>query len=67
MPDPNQGKKSIIRGKGKEKLRGLRTDSAEVQVSKTISWLLRHGAKSEGLEMRTDGYVRVTDLVSPIS
>lgn len=61
MPDSKPGR-GIIRGNGK--LRGLRTDTKEVQVSKTISWLLRHGAKSEGLDMRPDGYVRVTDLVS---
>lgn len=45
------------------KLRGLEKDSPEVRVSKTLSWLLRHGAKGEGLVMRPDGYVRVTDLV----
>lgn len=45
------------------KLRGLEKDSPEVRLSKTLSWLLRHGAKSEGLSMRADGYVRVVDLV----
>lgn len=45
-------------------LRGQRHDSPEVQLSKTVSWLLRHGAKSEKLPMREDGYVRVRDLVS---
>ncbi|KAJ7134651.1 KptA family-domain-containing protein [Mycena epipterygia] len=47
-----------------EKLRGLPKDSPEVRVSKTLSWILRHGAKSEGLAMRPDGYVRVTDLLA---
>lgn len=46
------------------KLRGHPRDSPEVQLSKTVTWLLRHGAKSQGLPMREDGYVRVTDLVS---
>ncbi|KAF9266733.1 hypothetical protein L218DRAFT_955842 [Marasmius fiardii PR-910] len=46
------------------KLRGLPKDSVEVRVSKTLSWLLRHGAQSEGLKMRPDGYVKVTDLLS---
>ena len=51
-------------GKGGGKpLRGLPKDSPEVRLSKTLSWLLRHGAKSEGLFMRSDGYVRVNDLV----
>jgi 2'-phosphotransferase len=51
-------------GKGGAKLRGLEKDSADVQISKTLSWLLRHGATGEGLSMRKDGYVKVDDLVS---
>ncbi|KAJ6559168.1 KptA family-domain-containing protein [Mycena vulgaris] len=47
-----------------EKLRGLPKDSPDVRVSKTLSWILRHGAKSEGLVMRPDGFVRVTDLLA---
>ncbi|KAJ7459882.1 KptA family-domain-containing protein [Mycena latifolia] len=46
------------------KLRGLPRDSPEVRVSKTLSWILRHGAKSEGLAMRPDGFVKVTDLLA---
>lgn len=45
------------------KLRGRDNDSPEVRTSKTISWLLRHAAENEGLPMRLDGYVRVTDMV----
>ena len=45
------------------KLRGLDKDSPEVRTSKTLSWLLRHGAQGEGLAMRKDGYVKVVDLV----
>lgn len=52
------------RERGPGKLRGQPRDSPEVRMSKTLSWLLRHGAKSEGLKMRPDGYVRVSDLVS---
>lgn len=33
-------------------------------ISRSISWLLQHGAESEGLPMRKDGYVPVKDLVS---
>ncbi|TFY83652.1 hypothetical protein EWM64_g370 [Hericium alpestre] len=47
---------------GKSKLRGLPKDSPEVRVSKTLSWILRHGAKSQGLYMRPDGFVRVSEL-----
>jgi hypothetical protein len=48
---------------GGKALRGRSKDSPEVRLSKTLSWILRHGAKSEGLYMRPDGYVRVSDLV----
>ncbi|KAJ8503063.1 hypothetical protein ONZ45_g11184 [Pleurotus djamor] len=33
------------------------------RVSKTVTWLLRHGGKNEGIDMRTDGFVRVQDLL----
>lgn len=45
-------------------MRGHPRDEEDVRISKTLSWLLRHGAKTEGLNMRTDGYVQVQDLVS---
>ncbi|KII87268.1 hypothetical protein PLICRDRAFT_69694, partial [Plicaturopsis crispa FD-325 SS-3] len=32
-------------------------------MSKKLSWILRHGAESEGLTMRPDGYVRVSELL----
>jgi RNA:NAD 2'-phosphotransferase (TPT1/KptA family) len=38
--------------------------SREVQVSRKISWLLRHGADSEGLKLGKGGYVNVQDAVS---
>ncbi|KAF5353157.1 hypothetical protein D9758_008714 [Tetrapyrgos nigripes] len=50
-------------GQRSAKLRGLPSDSPEVKLSKTLSWLLRHGAKNEGLPMRPDGFVRVDDLL----
>lgn len=51
-------------GKGGTKLRVLREDPPEVRLSKTVTWILQHGAKSEGIFMRPDGAVRVSDLVS---
>ncbi|KAI0077756.1 hypothetical protein K474DRAFT_1642794 [Panus rudis PR-1116 ss-1] len=54
-------------GGGKErgpKLRGLPKDSEEVRISKTLSYILRHGAQKHGLYVRPDGYVRVTDLLA---
>jgi RNA:NAD 2'-phosphotransferase (TPT1/KptA family) len=55
--------KDTRKGGSRGKMRGRPTDSPEVRMSKTLSWLLRHGAKSENLPMRPDGYVRVEDLV----
>jgi RNA:NAD 2'-phosphotransferase (TPT1/KptA family) len=52
--------------RGGKPLRGHPKDSPQVRLSKTLSWILRHGAKSEGLYMRPDGYVRVSDLVRVI-
>jgi RNA 2'-phosphotransferase, Tpt1 / KptA family len=52
-----------LRVEAKKKLKGPATDSFDVKISKTLSWLLRHGAKSEGLDMRPDGYIRVSDVV----
>lgn len=37
----------------------------EVQVSKKMSWLLRHGAEKEGLHLGEGGYISVKDVVSP--
>jgi len=45
---------------------GHGTDTKDVQISRNMSWLLRHGAKKQGLSMRPDGYVRVKDLVSSL-
>lgn len=45
-------------------LKGHGPDTSSVQISKTISRILRHDAKSLGIPMRSDGYVRVQDLVS---
>jgi hypothetical protein len=43
--------------------KGLPKDSPAVRDSKTLAWILRHGAKAEGIAMRPDGYVLVADLV----
>ncbi len=45
------------------KLRGLPKDTPEVRISKTLSYILRHGAQKEGVPIRDDGYVKVADLV----
>ncbi|KAI0085740.1 KptA family-domain-containing protein [Irpex rosettiformis] len=58
-----QGKDQQQKLKGGARPRGLPSDSPELRLSKTVTWVLRHGAASEGLTMRTDGYVRVDDLL----
>lgn len=34
-----------------------------VNLSKALSWLLRHGAKKEGLGIRADGYVNLEEVM----
>lgn len=36
----------------------------EVQLSKLLSYLLRHGAVKEKLNISSDGFVAVNDIVS---
>lgn len=38
----------------------------EVQVSKKLSWLLRHGAEKEGLQLGEGGYISLKDVVGLI-
>ena len=38
-------------------------DDPTVRLSKALSYVLRHGAKKEGISMRTDGYVLLNELV----
>lgn len=35
----------------------------EVQVSKKLSWLLRHGAEKEGLTLGKGGYINLAEVV----
>lgn len=65
---PRKPKQTQREGKqqGSAKHRGLPRDSPEVRLSKSVSWVLRHGARQEGLALRPDGYARVQDLVSGI-
>jgi 2'-phosphotransferase len=39
-------------------------DSPDVAASKTLAYILRHGAEKEGLHIRSDGLVRLDDVVS---
>ena len=38
-------------------------DSREVEVSKNLSYLLRHGAKAEGIQLDEAGWANVADVV----
>lgn len=44
--------------------RGHPRDPPEVRLSKSLSWLLRHGAQTAGLQVRPDGYARVSDVLA---
>lgn len=45
------------------KLRGSPRDNPKTRLSKTLSYVLRHGAEKEGIPIRQDGFVLVNDLV----
>lgn len=36
----------------------------DVKISKSLSYILRHGAVKEGLEISSDGYVKLSDILS---
>jgi len=38
-------------------------DSPDVAASKTLAYILRHGAEKEMLEMRSDGYLKLNEVV----
>lgn len=44
--------------------RGASSMPREVQVSKKLSWLLRHGAEKEGLKLGAGGYINLYEVVS---
>jgi len=39
-------------------------DNEDIQLSKALSWVLRHGAPSIGLNMTTDGYIPVAAILA---
>lgn len=47
-------KKNYYHKKGNDK---------NVQISKALSYLLRHGAEKEKLHIGTDGYVKLDDIL----
>ncbi|KAF8323504.1 KptA family-domain-containing protein [Cantharellus anzutake] len=45
-------------------LRGRPQEPLEVRISKTLSYILRHGAEKEGLKLRPDGYMKVSEILA---
>lgn len=39
-------------------------DSPDVKLSKSLSWILRHGAQKENIPIRHDGYICLKVLMS---
>lgn len=56
--------KEMARGGRGGGSRNPANQSREVQVSRKVSWLLRHGASSEGLKLGKGGYVSVADALN---
>ncbi|KAF7796824.1 hypothetical protein EIP86_008008 [Pleurotus ostreatoroseus] len=50
--------------RAKKKPRGFAHDSPLTRISKTMSYLLRHGAKDHNLQLRPDGFARVDELLA---
>ena len=59
-----EGKSESRGGKRSGGRGGRPADDRETQISKKLSYVLRHGAIKEGLEMDERGFVRVDDIVS---
>ncbi|CAD6567607.1 MAG: hypothetical protein TREMPRED_003746 [Tremellales sp. Tagirdzhanova-0007] len=40
------------------------SDSPQIRTSKTLAYILRHGAEKEGLAIRSDGFVKLKDVLA---
>lgn len=38
-------------------------EDPDVRNSKTLAYILRHGAEKEGLHIRSDGFIKLADVV----
>lgn len=38
-------------------------ETPDVKASKGLAYILRHGAEKEGLHIRSDGYIKLADVV----
>ncbi|GAA99575.1 uncharacterized protein L969DRAFT_47695 [Mixia osmundae IAM 14324] len=57
------GTSSIAQPHAASPLKPGRRDTLEVQQSKALSYILRHGASKEQLKLRPDGFIKVDDLL----
>lgn len=48
---------------GRRRGAGSSEDARSESISRKLSWLLRHGATKEGIQMDEGGWVKVDDLV----
>ena len=62
-PFVSNGDAASSKPRSKRPPRRREDESPDVQISKTLSYILRHGAAKEGLRLRPDGFVRVDELV----
>ncbi|EFP76738.2 uncharacterized protein PGTG_02199 [Puccinia graminis f. sp. tritici CRL 75-36-700-3] len=65
-PPSSQAKPTAINNENNskpKKTRGRPADSPDVTLSKTLSYILRHGALKERLVIRADGCIRLDDLL----
>lgn len=67
-PEPTSLSETNSRGRGRGgRGRGGRSRGEEtpaVRLSRTLSWILRHGANQVGLAMAPDGFVLVEELLA---
>jgi hypothetical protein len=63
LPSAAEAKADGPKSSKPRKSRGRTADSPDVTLSKTLSYILRHGALKENLKIRPDGCVRLDDLV----
>lgn len=42
----------------------MHSKTRDIEISKSLSWLLRHGALKEGIPIQSDGFIKVIDLLN---
>lgn len=65
-PNPISLEPTVNTPKVARSARGRPADDDDTRHSKTLSYILRHGAAKESLLLRPDGFVRVAELVCSV-